>query len=172
MPPHPCPDMAETIRNAGPLERILGEICKAVLPVPEETFLGNEDSSTAVCTLSSIRLLREISQNNLDCVAIVGRLFSENAGIDMLVRFVNSHKNIRTVILCGEDARGHRPGESLLALYKNGIDADGRIVSSHSPHPFLQVGSGEVGRFQSQVSIIDRIGETDPSVIIALIDRQ
>lgn len=150
---------------------IFGEVCKVLLPIPEEAYFGNPKSSTAVCTLSSISLLKEIAESDfLDKVAIVGRLFSENKGIDTLVRFVNSNPNIKTLIVCGKEVWGHKAGKSLLALYENGIDSDGRIVGSTSPDPLLEVSTTEVQQFRDQITIIDKIGETDSFVIKHAVD--
>ncbi|KAF6243040.1 tetrahydromethanopterin S-methyltransferase subunit A [Nitrosopumilus sp. b1] len=153
------------------LEYVFGEVCKILLPIPEEVYFGNQKSSIAICTLSSISLLKEIAESNLlDNVAIVGRLFSENKGIDALVRFVNSNPNIKTLILCGKEVWGHKAGESLLALYENGIDSDGRIIGSHSPDPILQLSNSEVQKFQNQITIINKTGETDPLIIKQTVD--
>lgn len=153
------------------LEYVFGEVCKILLPIPEEVYFGNQKSSIAICTLSSISLLKEIAESDLlDNVAIVGRLFSENNGIDALVRFVNSNPNIKTLILCGKEVWGHKAGESLLALYENGIDSDGRIIGSHSPDPISQLSNSEVQKFQNQITIINKIGETDPLIIKQTVD--
>jgi len=153
------------------LEYVFGEICKVLLPIPEEAYFGNKNSSIAICTLSSISLLKEISDSGLlDNVAIVGRLFSENKGIDSIVRFVNSNRNIQTIILCGKEVWGHKAGDSLLALYENGIDNMGRIISSKSPDPILEVSKGEVEQFRNQVKIVNKIGETNPEIIKTLLD--
>ena len=150
---------------------VFGEICKVLLPIPEEIYFGNKNSTLAVCTLSSISLLKEISDSDLlDNVAIVGRLSSENKGIDALVRFVNSNKNIKTIILCGKEVWGHKAGKSLIALHENGIDNSGRIITSKSPDPILEVSKAEVEQFRNQVSIVDKIGETNPVVIKTLVD--
>ena len=149
---------------------MLGNICEALIPIPEETRIGNPDSPVAVCTLSSIRLFREIANSDmLGGLAIVGRLFSENRGIDALVRFVNSSR-VGTIVLCGMEVRGHRAGDALLRLCENGIDGEGRIISSTSPDPFLHAGRAEIERFRGRVRIVNRIGETDPEKIRALLD--
>ena len=155
------------------LEYVFGEVCKVLLPIPEEVYFGNQNSSVAICTLSSISLLKEISDSDLlDNIAIVGRLFSENKGIDALIRFVNSNKNIKTIILCGNEVWGHKAGDSLMKLYENGIDSDGRIINSSSPDPFLEVSSVQVSNFQNQITLIDKIGETKLSNIKELIDSK
>src|SRR5437899_6628801 len=127
------------------LENLAGDICKIILPINEEVFFGNPRSSLAVCTLSSINLLKEIANSDLlSKIALVGRLFSENKGIDSLVRYVISNKNLKTIVLCGKDTTGHKPGHSLLNLYKNGIDDNGRIIGSSSPDPLLTLTKLEV----------------------------
>ncbi len=142
------------------VEEIAGELCKILLPIEEKIFFGNSKSSIAVCTLSSIRLLRKIANSSLMSeIAIAGRLLSENKGIDSLVRYVISNTKISMVILCGKDTVGHRPGHSLLCLYKNGIDENGKIIGSQSPQPIVSLTKQEVSRFQKQVKIIDKIGE-------------
>ena len=148
------------------IENLAGEICKIILPINEEIFFGNSKSSLAICTLSSIDLLKEIANSNLLYkVALVGRLFSENKGIDSLVRYVISNKNLETILLCGKDTPGHRPGHSLLNLYKNGIDNQGRIIGSSSPDPILTITKSEILEFQNQVKLIDEIDETNISKI-------
>lgn len=153
------------------IENIAGEICRIILPINEEVFFGNSRSSLALCTLSSVKLLKEISNSSLmSRIAIAGRLLSENNGIDSLVRHVISHQNIKTILICGKDASGHRPGDSLLALYKNGIDLEGRIIGSSSPNAVLTVTKLQTDMFRKQVELIDEIGQTSMAKIKVLID--
>lgn len=146
------------------IEDIAGELCKVLLPIEEEVFFGVPTSNIAICTLSSISLLKDIMHSDIiKEIAIAGRLFSENKGIDSLVRSVISNEKIDMIILCGTDTMGHKPGDSLLCLYKNGIDDNHRIIGSQSPHPILTVTKKEVSKFQGQVKIINKIGETNIS---------
>jgi len=152
------------------LKKLLGGICKAILPIKEEVFYGNPNSSIAICTLSSIDLLRKLSQPKfLQSVAIVGRLLSENKGIDSLIQYVNANPKIKTIVLSGNEVWGHKSGHSLLALHKNGIDENNRIINSTSPDPFLNLTKLEIKKFQNQVRIIDMIGETNQEKIIQII---
>lgn len=144
------------------IEDIAGELCKILLPIEEEVFFGDPKSNIAICTLSSINLLKEIANSSImKEIAVTGRLFSENKGIDSLVKFILSNEKIDTIILCGKDTLGHRPGYSLLCLHKNGIDENHKIINSSSPHPILTITKNEVTKFQSQVKIINKIGETN-----------
>src|SRR5712692_8761852 len=155
------------------VEEIAGELCKILLPIEEKIFSGNSESRIAVCTLSNVRLLKKIANSSLmSKIAIAGRLLSENKGIDSLVRYVISNTKIGTIILCGEDTVGHRPGHSLVCLYKNGIDENGKIIASQSPEPIVSLTKQEVTRFQNQVKIVDIIGETRISKLQAIIETK
>ncbi len=149
---------------------IFGEVCKIIFPIPEELYFGNPNSSIAICTLSDIHLLKKISNSNLmKNIALVGRLLSENKGIDSIIRYVNSNHNLKTIIVCGEDVFGHQSGDSLLALHKNGIDLNGKIINSSSPDPVLTVSQMEVIKFQNQVKIINKIGTSNLKEISKLV---
>lgn len=146
------------------IEEIAGEICKIFLPIEDKLYFGNPNSTLVICTLSSMKLLKEISNSSLmNKIYVVGRLLSENKGIDLLVKHIISNEQIRTVILCGEDTVGHKPGHSILCLYRNGIDQNGVIIGSDSPNPILTLTDKEVLKFQKQVKIINKIGETEIS---------
>ena len=92
-------------------------------------------------------------------IAIVGRLLTENKGIDEIILYVNQHSNIKKIILCGRDVWGHKAGHSLLQLHKNGIDNNCRIIGSKSPDPILTVKKSEINYFQQEVKLINLIDE-------------
>ena len=74
------------------LGETIGELCKFLLPIPDEYFYGNSNSSIAICTLSSIDLLKKFSNSDiLNNFYIVGRLLSENKGIDSIIEYVNKN---------------------------------------------------------------------------------
>ena len=149
---------------------IFGEVCKTIFPITDEIYLGNPKSSISICTLSSISLLKNIAHSNLmKEINLVGRLLSENKGIDSIIRYVNSNQNLKTLIVCGKEVSGHKSGNSLLDLYNNGINNDGRIINSSSPDPTLTVTQNEVKKFQNKVRIINKIGVTNLEEIIELV---
>ena len=153
------------------VENIVGEICKIILPINEEIFFGNSKSSITICTLSSMKLLKEISNSSLmSQIALVGRLLSENKGIDSLIKHVISKRNIKIILICGKDTMGHRSGHSLLKLYENGVDSNGRIINSTSPDPVLTISRSEIQIFQKQITLINKIGEINISKIRQIID--
>lgn len=152
------------------LNKIAGELCKIILPIHDDVFYGNPRSSVAVCTLSSMDLLKDIARSDvLGCIALAGRLLSENKGIDALIRYVNQNENLNVLILCGKEVSGHKAGHSLLQLHRYGIDADGRIVNSVSPDPVLSVSGLEITKFQSKIRIVDAIGITNLEDLRSLI---
>jgi len=154
------------------IEELAGELCKVLLPIEDKIYFGNLKSTVAVCTLSSMKLLDEVVNSSLiSKINVAGRLLSENKGIDMLVRHVISNSEISVIILCGKDTMGHKPGHSLLCLHQNGIDKDGSIIGSQSPDPILSLTNNEVIKFQNQVKIINKIGETDISKLRSEIDK-
>lgn len=145
---------------------IIGEICKVVLPIKQEFYIGNSNSQIAICTLASISLLDELKDSEiLSKVAIIGRLFSENKGIDNMIQYVYQNKNIKKIILCGKEVWGHKSGHSLLQLHKNGIDENFRIINSTSPDPHLTISKDAIKYFQENITIINLINELDFEII-------
>ena len=145
---------------------VIGELCKIILPIPEESYLGNPDSSIAICTLSSIDLLKKISNSKLlNHVSIAGRLLSENKGIDSIIKYLNQNKKIKMIIVCGKEVWGHKAGHSLFKLYENGIDDHGRIINSISPDPFLTSPKSEINYFQNEINLVNIINETNIETI-------
>ena len=118
----------------------IGELCKIILPIHEEYYLGNPNSTIAVCTLSSMNLLKNFANSEiLNKISIVGQLLSENKGIDSIIKHVNKNPQINIIIVCGKEVWGHKSGHSLFELHKNGIDQKNRIINSTSPDPYLTV---------------------------------
>ncbi len=144
-----------------------GKVCEAILPIKHEYYRGR-GNELAICTLSSIGLLEEISKSDLmERVAIVGRLLSENRGIDTMIRFVLEHPDLQRIIVCGKEVKGHRAGQALLALAKNGMDRNGRIIGAIGPYPIIKSQAKDVDAFRHQVEILDMIGTTDIEKLVA-----
>jgi tetrahydromethanopterin S-methyltransferase subunit A len=145
----------------------IGELCKAILPINEEFYPGNLKSPVAICTLSSIDLLKNFANSEiLNKISIVGRLLSENKGIDSIIKYVNENPQVRTIIVCGKEVWGHRSGHSLFELHKNGIDKNNRIINSTSPDPYLTVTESEIKYFQENVMLVNMINQTDFKLIL------
>ncbi len=107
-----------------------------------------------------------------DKVAIYGPLKTENIGIEKIVANVISNPNIRYLVVCGEEIRGHRSGMSLIALNKNGIDDQHRIIDAPGAIPYIEnINSEAIERFRSQVKTINLIDEKDKNKIDIAIDK-
>jgi tetrahydromethanopterin S-methyltransferase subunit A len=151
------------------LEEAAGELCKVLLPVKHDYYLG-AGKDKAICTLSSTDLLEKISRSDLmDKVLIAGRLLSENKGIDVLISFTIKHPNLRRIIVCGKEVKGHRAGQALSALVSLGVDPSGRIIEAVGPNPIITSSVQDVNKFRNQVEIIDIIGTVDIRRIVQLL---
>ena len=149
------------------LGEAIGELCKIILPIPEESFHGNLDSSIAICTLSSIDLLKKLGNSQiLSYVSIIGRLLSENKGIDSIIKHVNENRKLNTIIVCGKEVWGHKAGHSMFQLHQNGVDKNNRIIGSISPDPYLTVSKSQIQYFQNNVSLVNLINETNANTIL------
>lgn len=133
-------------------------------PLRGDYGLGDPDSRIAVVTLAS-HLMAKGS-------AIWGPCKTENLGVEKVVANLISNTNIRFLLICGDESKGHLPGDSIIALHKNGIDADGRIIGSRGAIPFIENLAREaIERFQRQVVLIDRIGLVDEGEIEEVVGK-
>jgi tetrahydromethanopterin S-methyltransferase subunit A len=130
----------ETLLARKILEDAAGKICKIVLPIKHEYYFGN-GKELAICTLSSIGLIEEISRSKImERIAIVGRLLSENKGIDQIIKFTIEHPELKVILLCGHEVIGHKAGQALLSLHKNGVDDRNRIIGARPrPHNTIRL---------------------------------
>jgi tetrahydromethanopterin S-methyltransferase subunit A len=143
------------------LDNATGRLCKVLLPIRHEYYLG-AGKAVAICTLSSIDLLQTIGKSDLiNRILIAGRLLSENKGIDTIIDFTVKHPSLNRIIVCGKEVRGHRAGQALLALASNGMDSSGRIIGAVGPNPIVTLPLQDVDIFRHQVEINDMIGTVD-----------
>jgi tetrahydromethanopterin S-methyltransferase subunit A len=135
--------------------------------LPGRYTVGNKESCVAVCTLKDIDI--ELPKEK---VAIYGPCNTENIGIERVVKNIISNPNIRFLILCCEEPKGHFVGQALKALKENGIDENCRIIGAIGALPFLKnVSKEEIEVFRKQVEIVDLIGCTDLEKIEKAIDE-
>jgi tetrahydromethanopterin S-methyltransferase subunit A len=145
----------------------IGKLCKIILPIPEEYYQGDINSSIAVCTLSSIDLLKKLANSEiLNDISIVGRLLSENKGIDSIIKYVYKNQKITTIIVCGKEVWGHKAGHTLFQLHKHGVDKNNRIINSTSPDPYLTVSKSQIQYFQNNITLVNLINETNFETIL------
>src|SRR5512136_1583420 len=133
-------------------------------PLRGEYSVGDPKNSIAVVTLAS--------QLHIEGAAIVGPCKTENLGVEKIVANIISNSNIRFLLICGAESKGHLPGNTILALHRNGIDDNGKIIGSKGAIPFIQnLPLQAIKRFQLQIQIIDRIGLIDEEHIEDLVQE-
>jgi len=162
-----CTKMANTtLKNK--LENVAGRLCEVLIPIKHEYYIG-EGKSVAICTLSSMALLQAIAKTDdiMSRILIVGRLLSENKGLDTLVRFTLKQSALLYLVVCGKDVRGHQSGQALLSLHRNGVTRDGKIIGANGPHPFLTCLQEDIESFRKQIMICDLIGCEDLETVKA-----
>lgn len=103
-------------------------------------------------------------------VAIVGRLLSENKGIDKIIKYCIANKELRHLVVCGKDGYGHRGGDSIIALSENGVTRERKIIKSKSPYPHLVSSFEDVETFRGRVTIHNLIEEMDLNRIKSYVD--
>jgi tetrahydromethanopterin S-methyltransferase subunit A len=137
------------------LEQAAGVVCQAIYPISVSSFSG-KGTEVGICTLSSMDLLKKISRNPImDKLLIVGRLFSENKGIDHLIQFFTISLTMKYLILCGKDTSGHYPADALMNLMRNGLDENNKIIGTKAPYPFIKSQTHLVNKFREQIKLIN-----------------
>jgi tetrahydromethanopterin S-methyltransferase subunit A len=144
------------------IEYIFGICCYHLFPIKQEYYIG-KGKQIAICTLSSLDLLEEIKNNNeiMENILIVGRLLSENKGVDEIIKFTNKNTLLKHILVCGDDVKGHLPGQTIFSVKEKGIDINKRVMKTSGAYPFLTCSNEDVEYFRHQVNIIDRIGLKD-----------
>src|SRR5215467_14890037 len=99
---------------------------KPTWPVLDGNYLvGDPRAPVAVCTLTDDGLPERLA--SLPGVAIAGTLATANLGIERVVSNVIANPAIARLLVCGKDSAIFGPGQSLLAMASDGVDADRRI---------------------------------------------
>jgi tetrahydromethanopterin S-methyltransferase subunit A len=131
-------------------------------PVRGDFTVVDPEGRVAVVTLAG--------QMKVNDAAIYGPCKTENLGVEKIVANMISNSNLRYLLVCGPESKGHLPGDAIMSLHKNGIDEKGRIVGSRGAIPFIQnLSPDAIRRFQEQIEVIDRIGLEDREEIEGLV---
>jgi tetrahydromethanopterin S-methyltransferase subunit A len=122
--------------------------------------------AVAICTLASEALVDALADRRPPGVAIVGRVFTENFGVEKVVTNLVANPSLRVLVLSGTESR-HRVGETLLALHAHGVDAAGRVVGTSSPLPVVRSLAPEAVRiYQQKLELVDLRGEDRADAIL------
>ncbi len=144
-------------------------------PLPGNYTVLGYQRPVAICTLNSDSLWNELVNARPDHAAIIGGLNTENLGIERLIHNTVANPHIRFLILCGMDTQrkvGHLPGQSLLALGKNGIGDRSRIISAKGKRPVLRnIDPKMIGHFREYVEVVDMISTMEIEELLSAISR-
>jgi tetrahydromethanopterin S-methyltransferase subunit A len=101
--------------------------------------------------------------------AICGSCKTENLGLEKVIANIISDPNIRFMLLCGTEVKGHLSGQTLVALHKNGVK-EGRVVGAEGAIPFIEnLSEDAIKRFQEQVEAVNIMESEDLGAIKAKI---
>jgi tetrahydromethanopterin S-methyltransferase subunit A len=122
--------------------------------------VGDPQAPVAVCALTSEDLIAPLAR--LPGVAIAGKVYTANLGIERIVVNITANPAIRFFLICGKDSPLFRPGQSLVALAERGMDEQRRIVGAVGYDPVLPTLALErITQFRRQVEVLDWAGEAD-----------
>ena len=138
-------------------------------PVTKGEFnSGDANSCVAIVTMGS-----HLDEKGL-CdagAAICGSCKTENLGLEKVIANVISDPNIRFIITCGTEVKGHLAGQTFKALHANGVK-EGRVVKAEGAIPFIEnLKDDAIKRFQEQVKIVDIMETEDHAAIKAKINE-
>jgi len=138
-------------------------------PIVQGDFhAGDANSPVAIVTMGS-----HLDEKGL-CDAgasMCGSCKTENLGLEKVIANVISNPNIRFILLCGTEVKGHLSAQSLIALHKGGVK-DGRIVGAEGAIPFIEnLKDDAIKRFQEQVEVVNIMESEDLGAIKAKIDE-
>ncbi len=98
--------------------------------------------------------------------ALSGTVQTPNIGIEKIICNVIANPNIRYAILSGPESEGHRTGDAIKSLFKNGVDERKRIIGTDAKHPLLYNLPMEfIERFCTQVTLVDLQFKGTPETI-------
>jgi tetrahydromethanopterin S-methyltransferase subunit A len=132
---------------------------------PEEGryLIGNDYSPVAVVIILTTdedkippELERLVRTGIESGAAISGTVQTANIGIEKIVCNIVANPNIRYLVLGGPETAGHRTGDAIKALIKNGIDEKNKIVGTDALTANLYNISKEmITRFRDQITLVD-----------------
>jgi len=143
-------------------------------PPEEGCYLrGNDYSPVAVVVI--LKWIREETPPEIEQLvrvavesgaALAGTLQTENIGLEKVLCNLVANPNVRYLVVCGPESPGHLVGDAILALAKNGVDRNRRIIGAQAPTPYLfNVTAETIERFRRQLTVIDLVNEGSPEVI-------
>lgn len=125
-------------------------------PVPGEYFIHNSSNPVAVSTLASPDLAEELIKKEPEGLCIVGKTETENIGIEKVVQNIISNPSIKYLILAGIEPEKHFSGDTLISLWKNGVDEKMKVVNAVGRRPVLKnLDKNQIEAFRNQIQVFD-----------------
>src|SRR5512136_284990 len=129
---------------------------------------GDANSPVAVMTCGSHLDEKGICEKG---AAICGSCKTENLGLEKVIANIISNPNIRFILLCGTEVKGHLAGQTMVALHKNGLK-EGRVVGAEGPIPFIEnLADDAIKRYQEQCELVNIMESEDTGTIVAKISE-
>jgi tetrahydromethanopterin S-methyltransferase subunit A len=140
--------------------------------VPGKYFVVSPSAPVAVTTLGSVDLAKEVAGSPPSGLCIVGKVETENIGIEKMIKNILSNPSIRYLVCAGKEPPKHLTGATMVALFENGIDSQQKIIGSPGMRPVLpNTSDAEIQAFRDQVEPVDMIGCTDVPTIHAKVEE-
>jgi len=129
---------------------------------------GDPNSPVAVMTCGSHLDEKGICDKG---AAICGSCKTENLGLEKVIANIISNPNIRFLMLCGTEVKGHLAGQTMAALHAGGVK-DGRVVGAEGAIPFIEnLNDAAIKRFQEQCELVNIMESEDLGAIAAKINE-
>jgi tetrahydromethanopterin S-methyltransferase subunit A len=129
---------------------------------------GDANSPVAVVTMGSHLDEQGICDGG---AALCGSCKTENLGLEKVIANIISNPNIRFMLCCGTEVKGHLSGQTMKALHKNGVK-DGRVVGAEGAIPFIEnLSADAIKRFQEQIEVVDIMESEDVGAVKAKINE-
>ena len=129
---------------------------------------GDANSCVAVVTFGSHLDEQGICDAG---AAMCGSCKTENLGLEKVIANYIANPNIRFMLGCGTEVKGHLAGQTMYALHKGGIK-DGRVVGAEGAIPFIEnLNDAAIKRFQEQIEVVNIMESEDLNTIKAKINE-
>ena len=129
---------------------------------------GDANSPVAVVTMGSHLDEQGICDAG---AALCGSCKTENLGLEKVIANVIANPNIRFMLFCGTEVKGHLSGQTFGALHKGGVK-EGRVVGAEGAIPFIEnLNDAAIKRFQEQTEIVNIMETEDIGAIKAKINE-
>jgi len=138
-------------------------------PLVKGDFIsGDANSAVAVVTMGSHLDEKGICDAG---AAMCGSCKTENLGLEKVIANIVANPNIRFMLCCGTEVKGHLAGQTMIALHKGGVK-EGRVVGAEGAIPFIEnLKDDAIKRFQEQIECVNIMEAEDTNTIKAKMDE-